>query len=53
MYWAGTVAIAKLLTRRSTATRETRESYMSETTGTDEAQEASSVQRIAPEVMVA
>ena len=42
MFWTGAVAIAKLLTRHATATRETSESCASGITGTDENQETSS-----------
>ena len=43
IFWAGEVAIAKMLSGCSTATFEMSEAYMSETTGTDETQEVSSV----------
>ena len=45
MFWAGAVALAKLLTRRSTTTLKACESYTSEITGTDATQEVNSVQR--------
>ena len=45
MFWAGAVAITKLLSRQATTALETSESSASGVTGTSETQETSSIQR--------